>query len=749
MISSDPPGISFSNHSSTKRYLPLAGYADKLSARPGDSVAVKVSSLLEEPYHASLVRVRYADPNPEGPGVQTEEIRVDWEGQFPSREQKFYPGSYGRVDSAGSLSKLASFTVLITLWPTLPGSSEQTLISHQHAASGWRLFLNKQGCLTVELGNGEHVKSFSLDGPLRERKWYRAWVGFDSETSGLTLGKSILDPGLNREDQSQSSKDFAFKNVSHEIPLMIGARYGDPVHSHFNGKLEAPTIFSRALNEEEVRACFEGKLSDGLAAHWDFSKEVPTSRILDNGPENLEGRLINCPARGMTGSSWEGKEMCWRHAPEDYRAIHFHEDDIYDFGWETDFHFQISQELKTGIYAIKLECGEHQDFVPLFVLPPKGSRKADLCVLVSTFTYTIYGNHARPDFNDSWRERIRDWGAYPYNPADFRTYGLSTYNFHSDGSGICIASHLRPLMNLRPGYLTFGEGNGSGLRHYQADSHLYAWLEAKGLDFDLITDQELHEEGVDSIKDYKALCTGSHPEYHTPQTLNALQNYRDQGGNLIYLGGNGFYWKIALSPENPSLLEIRRGESGIRAWAAEPGEYYHAFNGSYGGLWRRNGRPPQMLAGVGFSAQGKFEGSYYRRTEESRNPELGWMFQGLEDEEILGDFGFSGGGAAGFELDRADIRLGSPENIQIIGRSENHSSSFVLVPEEMLTHITNWPGEEEQQKLIRADLVYFKTPSGGEVFSTGSITFCGSLPWNDFDNNISRLLENVMKRFLR
>ena len=125
------------------------------------------------------------------------------------------------------------------------------------------------------------------------------------------------------------------------------------------------------------------------------------------------------------------------------------------------------------------------------------------------------------------------------------------------------------------------------------------------------------------------------------------------------------------------------------------------------------------------------------------------MFQGLEDEEILGDFGFSGGGAAGFELDRADIRLGSPENIQIIGRSENHSSSFVLVPEEMLTHITNWPGEEEQQKLIRADLVYFKIPSGGEVFSTGSITFCGSLPWNDFDNNISRLLENVMKRFLR
>jgi len=39
-------------------------------------------------------------------------------------------------------------------------------------------------------------------------------------------------------------------------------------------------------------------------------------------------------------------------------------------------------------------------------------------------------------------------------------------------------------------------------------------------------------------------------------------------------------------------------------------------------------------------------------------------------------------------------------------------------------------------------------PGGGSVFSTGSITFCGSLPWNDFDNDISRLLENVFRRWL-
>jgi N,N-dimethylformamidase len=34
------------------------------------------------------------------------------------------------------------------------------------------------------------------------------------------------------------------------------------------------------------------------------------------------------------------------------------------------------------------------------------------------------------------------------------------------------------------------------------------------------------------------------------------------------------------------------------------------------------------------------------------------------------------------------------------------------------------------------------------VFSTGSITFCGSLPYNDFDNNISRLMRNIFNKFL-
>jgi N,N-dimethylformamidase len=241
------------------------------------------------------------------------------------------------------------------------------------------------------------------------------------------------------------------------------------------------------------------------------------------------------------------------------------------------------------------------------------------------------------------------------------------------------------------------------------------------------------------------VLTGSHPEYHTARTLDAHAGYLDGGGRLVYLGGNGFYWRIATSPTVPGVLEVRRAEGGIRTWDAQPGEYYHALDGAYGGLWRRNGRPPQQLVAVGFSAQGLFEGSYYRRQPGADDPRAAWILEGVK-EDIIGDFGLSGGGAAGFELDRADPRLGTPAGAITIASSEGHGSHFVVVPEELLSHISTVTGEPPA-RLLRADMTYAELPGGGTVFAVGSITFCGSLSHNRYDNNVSRILRNVLDRF--
>ena len=163
-----------------------------------------------------------------------------------------------------------------------------------------------------------------------------------------------------------------------------------------------------------------------------------------------------------------------------------------------------------------------------------------------------------------------------------------------------------------------------------------------------------------------------------------------------------------------------------------------------GGLWRRNGRAPQRLAGVGFISQGFDHCSYYRRLPAAADPRVAWMFDGI-DEELIGNFGFLQGGAAGLEIDAVDARLGTPPHALVVARSENHSNIYELVAEEVL--VPHGATDAIINPHIHADMTFFETPNGGAVFSTGSIAYAGSLSWNGFDNNVFRLTTNVLNRF--
>ena len=700
----------------------IAGYSDKLSARPGETVTFFVSSHAREEFKATLHRSISADPNPDGPGIIEDDASTYFKpSSFASRYQGFTPGSFAQ--STADLQADINADLVIKLWfmPTVLVAADQTLL----AWGAVSIILDPQGMITAKFADGISV---STSVAIKCNHWHSLEVR--AEASGVVVldVKSMMTAKAGIEITNDGQTEFDIAKMfpgSVKAPVRIAAGFGD-APCCFNGKIEAPEI-----------------LADGnLIAKWDFAQAISSLSVKASaGPDLL---LKNAPTRGVRGHKWDATEFCWRHKPDHYAAISFHDDDIYDFEWDSDFELVIPDDMPSGIYIMRIEAEGYYDAMPFFVCPPVGKRRADLCVLASTFTYTIYGNHARPDFAPSWLEKISAWKAYPNNPSQYRHYGLSTYNNHTDGSGICHASHKRVLFNLRPGYLTFGEATCSGLRHFQADGHLIAWLHNQNIDYDIITDDELDREGVTAISGYKAVVTGSHPEYHTSETLDALKDYRDNGGGLVYLGGNGFYWRIVRHPEDSALLEIRRSEDGLRAWASEPGEYYNAFDGSYGGLWRRNGRPPQQLVGIGFTAQGNFVGMPYKRVCYDKNME--WVFDGIKDD-LLGDFGFSGHGAAGFELDRRDEKLDDGDDITILAQSYDEDNRFILVPEEMLTHLTNLSGGPEAD-VKRADMVYFKTHTGGQVFAVGSITFCGSLPWNNYDNNVSKLLRNVVRKFV-
>ncbi len=662
----------------------------------------------------------------------------------PSHKQATALGSYGRVPHASAFdasSKAITWTALV--WPTLLNGAPMTILSKGDLSSaGIRLSLDANG-ITGEVATEAGPCSATASIKLTKRTWYRAWLSIDPAARAITVGCAPLSNSGATETAVTVTAPGALKPDS-AAELLVAARDGETGKTAiFEGRIEAPLVFRTAASSASAAA---NPPPSSIVARYDFGVGIDSRHMHDRGPHALHGSFVNMPTRAVRGAFWTGNEMCWRHAPQDYAAVHFHADDLEDCGWDTSFTFTVPADLKSGIYGFKLTCGGAEDIVPFYVRPSDARPRAKVLVIGSTYTFQAYANHLRFNFDDAFRARVKAWGAYPHNSDDHHEFAHSTYNRHPDDTGVMYSSRNRPIFTMRPGYLTFNDAKGSGLRHFPADTHLIDWLETKGIDYDVETDEDIDDDGVAALAPYKVVLTGSHPEYHTSGTLDAIEAYKAEGGRFCYLGGNGFYWRIARNPKIPHMIELRRAEGGIRAWAAEPGEYFHSLDGQYGGLWRRNMRPPQSIGGVGFSGQGLFEGSYYRRTKASYSQAFAWMFDGISDE-ILGDFGVSGGGAAGFELDRADVSLGTPANAVILARSEKHQSHFVTVPEELLNHLAAINGEKPAD-LVRAEIIYADLPKGGALFAVGSITFCGSLGDNGCDNNVSRLLENVVRRLM-
>ena len=163
-------------------------------------------------------------------------------------------------------------------------------------------------------------------------------------------------------------------------------------------------------------------------------------------------------------------------------------------------------------------------------------------------------------------------------------------------------------------------------------------------------------------------------------------------------------------------------------------------------MWRLRGKAPQRLVGVGFAAQGWGGAAGYTRLPASHDPRVAFIFEGIGDDEVIGDFGFLLDGAAGDEIDRFEPQLGSPPHTLLLATSAgNHSDYYQVTVEDVTIMVPGQGGRESPN--VRADMVYFETPNGGAVFSVGSINWLGSLGWNKYDNNVSRITENVLRRF--
>lgn len=738
--------------------MKITGYTDKISARPGETIQFMVNC--ERPrYRADIVRLVCGDLNPDGPGIREHVVPTPANKSYKGRAQNIEAGSYVRIPSSPLLKNINSFTFQAMLWPTTPDRGTQAIMSkwQDRRQAGFALVI-RAGRLALQLGDGKgNVEAFSTRSPLLARRWYFVAVSYDAETQRVTLYQEPQVEYPTVSDAAAVRKKTSLTQVgANQAPLMFAAvRTGSgkgKLNHKFNGKIDSPRLANCVLDRAEMERLKSGvpaHLQESVVGAWDFSQDISSTRVTDISPNRLHGETVNMPARGMKGYNWNGESMDWKQAPEQYGAMHFHDDDVYDAGWEVDFSLTVPAELKSGLYAARLHSGNEEDYIPFVVKPAKGKEKK-LAFLLPTASYMAYANEhmaTNAGVMELLSGRLAPLDKNSLFLNEHREYGGSCYDSHSDGSGVCYSSRLRPILNMRPKHISALGGDGSSLWQFNADTHITDWLETEGHDFDVITDEDLHHEGLALLKPYRVILSGTHPEYHSLQMWDAMKAYQNQGGRLMYMGANGWYWRVAFHPDCPGLMEVRRNEGGIRTWAADPGEYYHSFTGEYGGLWRNQGRAPQVMLGTGFSAQGFDISAPYHRLPDSFQARAAFIFEGIGKDEVIGDFGLIGGGAAGLEIDRADERLGTPPHALVLATSQGgHTDIYLVVCEELLVTMPGLGGTENE--LVRADMVFYETPSGGAVWSSSSIAWAGSLSHHNYDNNVSRITHNVLKRFL-
>lgn len=720
-------------------------------------------------YDVQLVQLMHGDTNPDGPGFKERAVPSSVDGNYPGEVQKTYAGSHVKIPDVGEHFFGPTFTVQAMVCPTRLASGRQAIVAKWAEAQGqgFGLYIGEDGSFEAVVGDGEkNAFTLTTGKSVVEGLWYLVAFTYDHGHMRLiqkpwmthTNSRFSLATDLGPTTADVRDHSDVQPTLHNESPLMLAShteRHTDEAiglvpGALFNGKIDSVRVYRRALSLEAIVQNIENPRSPDVVGVWDFENEItaggvrPIRSVSDSSGNALHGVTVNMPTRGVTGYNWEAREQNFIHAPSQYGAIHFHEDDLDDARWATAFKFTVPLDTPSALYAMKLEADDDTEYVPFFVRPVPGQEKK-IAFLAPTASYMAYANDnvsLEAPLAQLMVGRVPVLDEGNITLSKHRELGLSTYDHHTDGSGVSYSTRLRPILNMRPG---FRHWLSPSLWQFNADLHLIDWLIEMGYEFDVITDEDLHREGRSVIDPYNVVVTGSHPEYYTEPMLDALHEYADAGGRLMYMASNGFYWVTAYDGDDCEVIEVRKGH-GNNAWKSKPGQFHLALTGEYGTLWEHRGRAPHRLFGVGFGSEGFDVSEPYHRTPDSYHDEMGWMFEGIDDD-VLGDFGLVGGGAAGLELDIYDPSRGSPPETRVVATSANHTHAYQEVVERLYFNAPGTGGGESVN--VRADIVYCPASNGGATWSVSSIAYCGSLSHNGYDNNISRLTANVLSTFAK
>ncbi len=314
----------------------LTGYADRWSVKQGETIRFMVSSAGGGDFALRFVRHVCADPNPAGPGYAEIPMPSAIDGTRAGKEQPAYLGSFGHVASL-PVDLRGGVCLSATIWPTTPGKGRQGLIALRIDDWTFALGIGPGGGAMAEVTgpDGARVRA-EVPRKLLERRWYDVTASLDSD--GTVTVKQT--PRALLGDAGEATTKGA-RPPAGAPEIFLAALPPDgvgPASSHYNGKLERPAVHRPAP-------------SNATLAAWDFSIGMQTQSATDTGPHAAHARLINLPTRAMTGSNWTGAVHDWKAAPDQYGAIHFHDDDQGPLGWAESACLDVPTDWPSGFYA--------------------------------------------------------------------------------------------------------------------------------------------------------------------------------------------------------------------------------------------------------------------------------------------------------------------------------------------------------------------------------------------------------------
>ena len=195
--------------------------------------------------------------------------------------------------------------------------------------------------------------------------------------------------------------------------------------------------------------------------------------------------------------------------------------------WEQSFEIEIPPDWTSGVYLGKMtaQVSGVQSYI-IFIV--KDNRPADFMFQCSDLTWQSYNRWPE------WRS-LYDWtyeGTDNHNPWHVKV-----------GADVSFDRPYGSYMNSLPAGLnplTYGSGE-----FLLWEFPLAFWMESLGYDVTYISNIDTHTD-PQGLKRAKGFLSVGHDEYWTQQMYQNVGQARDDGMNLLFLGGNSVFGKIDL-----------------------------------------------------------------------------------------------------------------------------------------------------------------------------------------------------------